>query len=299
VSGRLAGLSITPDGRRLYALYQGAADNIDGFSVSPAGALAPLPGSPYPSGGNSVTFSADQPLAIPPNQGPRAAPLIASRRSRTRTVDLTAAGASDPDGSVARWVWTFGDGQTATTTSPAVSHTYARDGAYVPSVTVVDDEGCSTAFVHTGKQALCNGSPAARAVGAVPSFDLTEPLISGFKIAKRRRSKSKATFRLSEAATLTAKLERRLSGRRVNGRCRRPTRKNRKRRKCARYRSLGSVTRTGKAGTNSLTIGKRFRNRRVVSGAYRVTLTARDKAGNVSKRLSKSFRVSKSKPKKR
>jgi PKD repeat protein len=52
------------------------------------------------------------------------------------------ADASDPDGSIDKLVWDFGDGLGADGTD--VSHYYAQAGEYHPTVTVVDDEGEST-----------------------------------------------------------------------------------------------------------------------------------------------------------
>lgn len=46
---------------------------------------------------------------------------------------------SDPDGTIAQYQWRFGDGQTAT--GRVASHTYAAQGTYTVSLTVIDDEG--------------------------------------------------------------------------------------------------------------------------------------------------------------
>jgi len=49
------------------------------------------------------------------------------------------ANAEDPDGSIDRIFWDFGDGFMAQ--GPAVSHTYAKAGTFTPKVTAIDDEG--------------------------------------------------------------------------------------------------------------------------------------------------------------
>ena len=49
---------------------------------------------------------------------------------------------SDPDGSVASYAWTFGDGGTSTLPSP--SHTYAAGGSYPVSLTVTDNQGAQS-----------------------------------------------------------------------------------------------------------------------------------------------------------
>jgi PKD repeat protein len=49
---------------------------------------------------------------------------------------------SDPDGSVVRYAWDFGDGTTSTAASPA--HTYAAPGNYRVRLTVTDNQGATS-----------------------------------------------------------------------------------------------------------------------------------------------------------
>ena len=46
---------------------------------------------------------------------------------------------------------------------PAPRHAFARPGSYEVSLTLSDEEGCSTAFVFTGGSAICNGTVVATA----------------------------------------------------------------------------------------------------------------------------------------
>ena len=48
---------------------------------------------------------------------------------------------SDPDGSIASWAWTFGDGGTGS--GATVSHTYAAAGSYSAQLTVTDNQGAT------------------------------------------------------------------------------------------------------------------------------------------------------------
>jgi chitodextrinase len=57
------------------------------------------------------------------------------------TVYVNGSASSDPDGSIASYAWTFGDGGTATGVSP--SHTYAADGTYTITLTVTDNLGAT------------------------------------------------------------------------------------------------------------------------------------------------------------
>jgi chitodextrinase len=57
-------------------------------------------------------------------------------------VSFSSAGSGDPDGSIASYLWEFGDG--ATSTAPNPSHTYTVPGQYVALLTVTDNQGAST-----------------------------------------------------------------------------------------------------------------------------------------------------------
>ncbi|HYV47889.1 MAG TPA: S8 family serine peptidase, partial [Myxococcaceae bacterium] len=48
-------------------------------------------------------------------------------------------GSSDPDGTVAGWSWSFGDGSTSSEQNP--SHAYAVDGTYTVTLAVTDNQG--------------------------------------------------------------------------------------------------------------------------------------------------------------
>jgi PKD repeat protein len=56
-------------------------------------------------------------------------------------VSFSGAGSSDPDGSIAGYAWTFGDGSSAS--GATTSHTYAADGTYTATLTVTDDRGAT------------------------------------------------------------------------------------------------------------------------------------------------------------
>ena len=85
----------------------------------------------------------------PPRRLPRAVDLVEGERRRREpepgarrplrggrarpagsAVAFDAAGASDPDGSITRYDWDFGDGNTLPNGGPQVAHVYAQPGAY-------------------------------------------------------------------------------------------------------------------------------------------------------------------------
>ncbi|MGH3243274.1 MAG: beta-propeller fold lactonase family protein [Spirillospora sp.] len=155
-SGR-ASVGITPsrDGRNLYVSNFESHD-LASYNIGKAGVLDQIPGSPIPTGGDSPTF---QGVAVPPNQGPRASFQSAVTDRTTRFNGTTSA---DPDGTIARYDWTFGDGTSAPNGGPTPTHTYQRPGNYKATLTVTDDENCTTTLIYTGQTPLCTGSPAAR-----------------------------------------------------------------------------------------------------------------------------------------
>jgi len=71
-----------------------------------------------------------------PNQPPTAA-FSVTCTALTCSVDGSAA--SDTDGTIASYAWTFGDGGTAT--GRTASHTYAANGTYTIGLTVTDNDG--------------------------------------------------------------------------------------------------------------------------------------------------------------
>ncbi len=81
----------------------------------------------------SVTVAATPPA----NQAPTAA--FAAPAVDERSISVNGTGSTDPDGTIASYLWNFGDGQTATGSTS--THTYAADGTYTVRLTVTDDDG--------------------------------------------------------------------------------------------------------------------------------------------------------------
>lgn len=109
--------------------------------------------------------------------------------------------------------------------------------------------------------------------------DRTKPQLGALSLAD---GGAKLRYRLSERARLTLKVERVERGRKVAGKCRRQTAANRSRKACRRYVGLGSVKTGGKAGGNRIALPRKVGGRKLAPGRYRLTIAARDRAGNVS-----------------
>ncbi len=121
--------------------------------------------------------------------------------------------------------------------------------------------------------------------------DTSAPGVTGLKVAG-----GNLFYTLSEAATVQLKLEKKVPGRRVGGKCVKQTRQNKTKKRCPRFRQIGALFGgPGAAGQNKVTLpnGKKLK-----PGVYRVTITATDTAGNASTSFVK-FTVAKPKPKKK
>ena len=116
--------------------------SIDQIVLSPASYLNASPGALkndsniLPStigGGSPPPPPANQPPTVTVSANPTSglAPLPVSFSSN----------ASDPDGSIVSYSWTFGDGQTAT--QPFTSSTYTSAGTYTARLTVTDNQGAT------------------------------------------------------------------------------------------------------------------------------------------------------------
>lgn len=91
------------------------------------------------------SISASVPVAVS-TQAP-----VASLTANPNGLDASFDGAasSDPDGTIVSYNWSFGDGDTATTTEATVHHHYAAAGTYTAALTVTDNDDLSnTAETH-------------------------------------------------------------------------------------------------------------------------------------------------------
>jgi YVTN family beta-propeller protein len=101
-------------------------------------------------------------VAVVPDQGPQASFWVSpDLRMKKKKLTFHGAGSFDPDGKIANYAWSFGDGGHVEGSAQTRVHRYRKPGEYLATLTVTDDEGCSTEAVFTGQTASCNGSPAA------------------------------------------------------------------------------------------------------------------------------------------
>jgi sugar lactone lactonase YvrE len=101
------------------------------------------------------------------------------------------------------------------------------------------------------------------------------------------------TFRyaLSEDARVTFTIHRSFRGRKVHGRCRRRTTRNRRKKRCSRYTVVGRFAVQSKQGTNVKRFAGKIGRKSLRPGRYRATLVATDATGNRSLPERVKFRV--------
>lgn len=99
-------------------------------------------------------------------------------------------------------------------------------------------------------------------------------------------------FRLNEPATVSLMFSQELGGRRVNGRCVRPTSKNRKRVACRRVAHRGRLPFAGHSGVNRVPFGGLVsRARKLSPGRYTLVAIAANAEGQRSQPLSLGFTI--------
>ena len=135
--------------------------------------------------------------------------------------------------------------------------------------------------------------------------DTTAPVLSDVRMTRRRfavarkrtprvaaKRGSAFRFTLSEDARTSIAIARARPGRRVGGRCVKPTRKRRSRPRCRRHVVRATLTRAGTVqGPNRVGFSGRIGRRKLARGRYRATLAAADAAGNRSERAHARFRI--------
>jgi hypothetical protein len=141
------------------------------------------------------------------------------------------------------------------------------------------------------------------AVGTIVNDDIPPRVTSyslspkAFRAAARGGSAARAPvgttvrFRLSQAATMTFRVQRAARGRRVGGRCVAPRRSNRGHRACVRYVTLrGSFSLAGKAGANAFHFTGRLRGHKLGPARYKLVAQAGNSLGHSAARAIR-FRI--------
>jgi len=119
--------------------------------------------------------------------------------------------------------------------------------------------------------------------------DTTPPGVTGLKVSNGK----KVSYNLSEAATVSFKVEKKSKGRKVGKKCVKQTKQNKTKKACPLFKQVASFSGPGNAGANKASIPKKLG-----PGTYRLTMTARDAVGNVTTKTT-TFKIAKKKKKKK
>ncbi|PAP75965.1 hypothetical protein BSZ37_05680 [Rubrivirga marina] len=113
-----------------------------------------------------------------PNQPPTAAFTATPDGASPLTIHFNAGTSSDPDGAIASYAWSFGDGTPDGTTGPTIDHTYATNGTYTIVLTVTDNNGATA----TASQTLTVLASASRpfVTGTLPASGATGVLRNAY-----------------------------------------------------------------------------------------------------------------------
>jgi hypothetical protein len=186
--------------------------------------------------------------------------------------------------------WDFGDGQTAN--GAAVTHAYSSPGQRTVTVTGTDAAGntaqaSQTFTIDPAPVPPPGPGPDPNLPPGPPLPAPKTPVLSGFqqsntrwltrKVKRGPRLPVGTTFRfqLDRAAQVRLAFSQIVAGRRVNGRCVKATKSNRKKPRCDRAQAAGTLNVTGKAGANRVPFQGKLGGRTLPAGRYRVLVTAR------------------------
>jgi DNA-binding beta-propeller fold protein YncE len=197
-------IAVAPGGGEVFA-DNPANSVLQPYAVQSNGALAAI-GSPVSTGDAAPDQGG---ITVGPDRGPSASFLAGAEPARSPS-SFDASRSTAPDGTVVSYAWSFGDGTSATGSAPTTAHVYAAPGTYTVTLTVTGSDGCSTTGPFTGQSPSCTLDPA-----ATTSETITIPAatLSNLRVSPRRFS---------------------LAGRKVKGRCVKPTKSNGRNKRCRR-----------------------------------------------------------------
>ena len=148
---------------------QSTASIVSHTYVTPGAYTATL--TVFDMAGHQSSATIQVSVAAPPPPPPMKSPPVAVATADVTsgmaplTVNLSAAGSTDPDNDIAATIWTFGDG-TSSVIAVATTHTFTRPGTYHPQVIVTDQTGQSDiaqVTIEVTRDPSMNSPPIARA----------------------------------------------------------------------------------------------------------------------------------------
>jgi streptogramin lyase len=108
---------------------------------------------------------------------------------------------------------------------------------------------------------------------------------------KKVKKGTSFVYTLSEASRVLFAIEQMQKGRKVGGKCQKPSKKNKAKKRCTRYVKIGTFGQDGTAGSNTKAFSGKIGRRALRPGSYRATIGASDAAGNKSQLKRLNFKV--------
>lgn len=133
-------------------------------------------------------------------------------------------------------------------------------------------------------------APALTALSISPGAFFAAPSGPTVTPKAKRGSGAKIGYRDSETATTTFTILRPTSGRMRGKSCKKPSRANKRGKRCTLYVSVGGFTHADKAGANSLYFSGRIKGRKLAPGSYRLQAVPHN-AARTGKAVEKSFKI--------
>jgi hypothetical protein len=166
--------------------------------------------------------------------------------------------------------WAFGDGTAAS--GGQVSHAYAAGGPFDVTMTATDAAGNSAGATRRTLIALLP-APAVQSFSVSPARFAIGPGSTPVTLARKRAARGTTfRYRLSAAGTVKIAIARAVPGRRSGKRCVKPTKRLAKKRRCTRFRTAGTLTRTATAGANATKFTGRIGRKPLKPGRYRAAI---------------------------
>jgi len=262
--------------------------------------MAPLAGSPAIDAGAGCPPIDQRGLSRPRGSACEigayevAPPVVATTPARAIGLNsVILAGTVDPSLQLTSFRFEFGT-TTAYGSTSAVQ--WASPGASLVASAALTGLKAGTTYHYRIVATNADGTQAGSDM-SFTTLDRTPPRLTLLRVSPgifRAVKGAKILYTLSEAGTVTFKVDRVLTGVRVGRSCVAKTKRRKRGRPCTRYiPTKGTIVQTAKLGTNSL----RFDTRRgpgttrLAAGAYRLDAIPRDLAKNLGKTAVAAFRV--------
>ncbi|MBI2077691.1 MAG: PKD domain-containing protein [Euryarchaeota archaeon] len=127
--------------------------------------------------GNAVESASVAFVVVDPNTAPTAIITAPHRSNRGTEVGFNGTDSFDPDGTIVKYEWAFGDGASAA--GPSVLHPFSTVGVYEVTLTVTDDDGDTDQATHLIE--IVNAAPTAVIEGPTTAKKNSDVTFDGSK----------------------------------------------------------------------------------------------------------------------